>query len=675
MAMSFKDRRRFEFEYTAGNWDYYTMRMPGKTEADERGVLVRIRTSSESGKGMREAAAKSGTLFSASLVETAEDVPVLESIRIHTPADRKASYIDRGTGKTVSVEFPQDLAELHENYMKKWTAAFGFAEMGKEFRRMAEGETFDLDRQFLRLAVSSRIEKERADMHKSLANATRRLFDMHARNWQCKCPPSDLLPIFTICLGPKAAAVSHRKDGKPSFFASAREEADFTFALIASKNEVECTASLKQAMPELTHPMASVMAKTWFRASEESRNMVRKQCGKSGLITAFPIVEDAKSDLYALARKMHSLQKSSGLDAIAVIISGELKLAIGENFAHGDPEKPSIDDFVSDNSKKDSPFSDGLWHEGEIQKLDEKTRDIFHSLKSALESRWDRHIAKTVLNNFGEIFALCSEGASYECSKLTEGDKRTVMAAAVSVFESRTEAKALKGLSAPDDRQYSIEELFDPKISVDSGRIALQPFGPESEDLCQKSIFLNTCLDMMAQNQAERALKSYYAMVESKTRANRLQMPNTQWFKGNFRGISMEGAELSEEGANRVYELARAAMRENYKAVNYILNGCRPLPSGDIADAKLVGEILDRLKKNGGTRSFDDIMNAAFDYSRMEAEDARESLLQADAEKFGAAAFALASEKRALVQNGLQEIYSVPINGFMQLAQALDSIG
>lgn len=651
------------------------MRMPGKTEADGRGVLVRIKTSSESGKSMREAANKPGTLFSANLVETAEDVPALESVRVHTPADRKASYVDRGTGKTVSVEFPQDLAELHENYIKKRAAAFGFAEMGEEFRRMAGGETYDLDRQFLRLAVSAKIEKEREDMYNCLANATRRLFDLHARNWQHKCPPSDMLPIFTICLGPKASAVAHRNDGNASFFASAKEEVAFTLALLSSKNEMECVKSLKEAMPELTHPMASVMAKTWFRASEESRNMIRGQCETGRMITAIPMVEDAKSDICALARKMHALQKSSGLDAIAEVISGELKWAIEENYPSGDPEKPSIDGFVEEYSKKGSPFTDGLWHEGEIQKLDDKARDIFHSFKSALESRWDRHIVKTVLNNFGEIFALCSDGASYECSKLTEGDKRTVMAAAVSVFESRTEAKALGGLSAPDDRQYSIEELFDPKISVDSGRIALQPFGLESEELCRKSMFINTCLDMMAQSQAEAALKSYYDMVESKTRAYRLQMPNTQWFNGNFEGISMDGAELTEEGAKRVYELAKAAMRENYKAASYILNGCRPLPSGDIADAKLVGEILDRLPKSRTKHSFEDVMRAAFDYSRSEAEAAKESLLQADSEKFGAAAFALASEKRRLVQNGVQEIYSVPINGFMQLAQALDAVG
>lgn len=631
--MSYKPKKLFKFAYASGGYDCYYML--GSSDLDDQGSLVRIKSDSDGAKIMREGAKKIGMSFSAILAESDSDIPEIRSVRAYSSNDYRVFYRDRSTGRREEIEFPESLAAAHRRYFISHGSLFAFEAMRKDLA----GKPSELGRQGLKIATDFRISQMSSENLKNLSIANEQMLHAMSSDLKLASIPKDLLPIVSLCVDMDTFG----------YFSEKQAEKLFSKALADAKDETSLKEDIRKAFPRLPDPGPSKLAQTYLKASEESRKVFSESISKAGGIMESEFIKNNLNGLKKLDERLSNVGMSSGKNVIAALIRDDFIELLCESH-NKDGEETDVGDFM----------------EG-LKKRDPECNALLDEFKRRLARKWNPHTARTIANNFNEIGKYFSQ-----CGNLPLEKGRTLMAAAMDIYECRQYRKILTNIEKNGVREFAIKDMFDPNVSVDSGRITNQPFHSCDEKLCEKALHINAWLDAIAQTQTETTIRNYRSLVES-PRKN-LQIPCPLWFKGKNMELSLEDAALTPEGNAEIYSMIRKSVRENYKAVCYILNGFKPLPSGDIPDLKLVEAISEKLpKKNHST--LEEILEAGISGGRELADKSKKDMLKQDYEKFGAIAEKLADERRKRIGGGILGVNSVAVNVLMKIGQAYESIG
>ena len=307
----------------------------------------------------------------------------------------------------------------------------------------------------------------------------------------------------------------------------------------------------------------------------------------------------------------------------------------------------------------------------DLNNLPAAAKEVLGELKRNIRGRHDSHSFSFIINNFSAILPKCENAHKDDFKHLSEKDRISVIHAAVAINEGIKYREAW-GSSRSIEEVFPFESIFDPNVSVDmpAGHFSA---GNDSPEIRIKTSWANAILDAIAQKEAESALTQYYEMLGTPFEKKRLQMPNLQWFRGKDRGFALEDAEITDEGRYAFYEASRRSAREVYKAINYIYNGFKQLPSGDIPDAEMVAGIYELLPRGKERHTLGEILKAGSEYSQKEADRYREKLLGLDGKTFADNSRKIEQFRRDTYNGRIMSAISAPINLMTKLGQSLES--
>lgn len=369
-------------------------------------------------------------------------------------------------------------------------------------------------------------------------------------------------------------------------------------------------------------------------------------------------------------------------------LNGELRVVDGKLYcapeANEKLHKRTVDFFESLHDKTRGEFPapkinrsdpyDGAWHESDAQQMPEYARDILHKFRDVIKTKYGEGVKNDLDKTWYDTLSQCNDVSAEITDSMSAEDRMAYMWNCVALSRGGDTPLTAADMDMHGTESFSLDDLIDPNLSYDDTPL-LRRKNPD-KFMAFKEMYLNSFIAVQMENTAAFMEDAYADLVNSSDVSNRLQVPSPAFCQGTPGELCVKDARYTAYGEHNIHNAAALAIRETLKAMAYIRNGCKDLPTGERADIGLVKQITDQLPPESDYTkcSAAELMQAAYKAGVLRSSATSETLLKEDKEAFRDKVEEISRIRRKQMEDTLTTIFTTPGKALSRFAAALEQL-